>query len=126
MRRPEILLLIGFTLITVGIILLATAGFDSTEGIVFVFPFLFAGNFNLLHAVLIVAMMFFMAFMLLRFYSGMMPARILQDRDERTPAYMRVGSICPNCNSPVPEGAIFCSACGSPIEDEKENDRYGF
>ena len=40
----------------------------------------------------------------------------------RSPEYLRVGTICKYCGSPLPENAIYCPACGKSVEDDFRDD----
>lgn len=104
---------LGFILVGLGLALL-TFG---EGGTFFIFPFFVTGNLApfLMVATLFVVMIFF--WWVNRNWVD--DARFSQTR---SPEYLRVGTICKYCGSPLPENAIYCPACGKSVEDDFRDD----
>lgn len=107
--RDLYVIVIGFIILGLGIALLNPGGGTSF----FIFPFFFAGG---LAPVLMLATLFLMMMCFWQVNrSWREDERFLQSH-ETGPAYLRVGSRCQFCDSPIPENAGYCPACGNPVE----------
>jgi uncharacterized membrane protein len=119
LHRSEQIIIVGFVLVTCGMVLLAFASGSSAGGFFFVFPFVFVGTdptaaiLSLLGtAVLLVVFLRFCAL-------GTDP---FGTSSESSPAFIRSGGICKVCGQPVPQGAEFCAYCGAPTSGNQDRD----
>jgi len=117
LRGPVALVLVGFAVIGVGFLLLASSSADLGRGFVFVFPFFFFGNMGPSWAIGFAFLFLFLMTLLLT----MAASRRMTDWETSIPPtterlYMPMVGRCPVCGGPLPESASFCPRCGSPID----------
>lgn len=107
--RDLYLITIGFILVGLGLALLTFR----EGGTFIIFPFFFTGNLApfLMISALFVVMIFF--WWVNR--NWLDDARFSQTH---RPEYLRVGTICKYCGSPLPENAVYCPSCGKSVEDD--------
>ncbi|MFW9807796.1 MAG: zinc ribbon domain-containing protein [Candidatus Thorarchaeota archaeon] len=121
MKLREILILVtGFVMLGVGVAILAVFG----ESGFFVFPFFFIGDpaigpFLVIFSLALVILFFWWA-------NSQYPedARFVKYQRSRE-EFLKIGGQCQICGNPLPEKAVFCSACGSEVKfDFSDNDSF--
>ena len=107
--RDLYIIAIGFIILGLGIALLNPG--ESTS--FFIFPFFFAGDlapFLMLATLFVMMMCFWQVNRSWREDERFLPSQ------EAGPVFLRVGSKCQFCASPIPENAGYCPMCGNPVE----------
>lgn len=120
-RMSELMLVIvGFIALGLGLVILASSG----QGTFYIFPFFVFSGSGLLASLGLIGLLFLIMFFFwannrypedARFAKYQIPSR----------SYLRVGSQCQVCGSPIPENAAFCPSCGSQVESNfSDNDSF--
>ncbi len=108
------IIILGFIMLGMGVVLLS----DSGQGVFFVFPFFFFGDAGFVPFAIIFSLMVLLLFFWWANYQYPEDARFKRYQSPRQ-EFLKVGSQCQFCGSPMPENASFCSSCGNQVE-------YGF
>ncbi|MHA2600651.1 MAG: zinc-ribbon domain-containing protein [Candidatus Thorarchaeota archaeon SMTZ1-83] len=124
MRKPEILIIIGFVVLVIGFFILAFGTVGPGEGFVFVFPFFFFGNVDALVglALFVVFLVVFLLSIRTSSFGSMPPHQ--QVGTYETERYVRLTDICAFCEEAIPENATFCPSCGSPVPQRSARKDY--
>jgi len=109
--RELLILGLGFVMLGMGAAVLAIFG----EGGFFVFPFFFFGDLGLVPFIVIFSLVIMMFFFWWANNQYPEDARFVKYQGPRE-GFLKIGSPCQFCGSPMPENAAFCSSCGSQKE----------
>ena len=124
MKRPELLIIIGFVVLVVGFSILALSIVGSGEGFVFVFPFFFFGSVDAF--VVLAVLVVFLAVFLISVRASCRSS--LTEHEQvgtyETQRYVRLTDVCAFCEEAVPENATFCPSCGSPVPQKSARKDY--
>jgi hypothetical protein len=110
-NRELFVITLGFIILGIGMALLSL-GEDTTF---FIFPFFFAGD--LAPIFMIVTLFIIMIFCWKINSSWNSDARFTNFQGQKQ-HYIRIGSLCHVCGTPLPENAAFCSSCGASVRNE--------
>ncbi|MFX1483428.1 MAG: zinc ribbon domain-containing protein [Promethearchaeota archaeon] len=118
--RGLMLVFLGFIVLGMGMAVLASSG----QGTFFIFPFFFFGESGLITSLGLIGLLFLMVFFF--WANSRYPEDVRFSKyHEPSRSYLRVGSQCKICGSPVPENAEFCPSCGSKVEYSlRDNDPF--
>ena len=124
MRRPELLIIVGFVVLLAGFFILAMSAVCSGEEFVFVFPFFFFGSVDAILglAVLVVFLAVFLISVRASCRSSLTEHE--QVGTYETQRYVRLTDVCAFCEEAVPENATFCPSCGSPVPQNSARKDY--
>jgi hypothetical protein len=110
--------MIGFILVTVGIIILALSSSVFEGGFVFVFPFFFFGSMDSLGIIPILGMMIIMAFFFFLMIYNWISFKHIDDVSLKEP-YIKYDATCFFCGESIPCTARYCPSCGQDQEEGK-------
>jgi len=108
-NRDLFIITIGFIILGLGLALLNLGN----GGTFFIFPFFFTGDFGLLFMISALFIMMMCFWWVNKNWVG--DARFDQFQEPRQ-VFLRVSALCQQCGSPLPEGAVYCSSCGNPVD----------
>ncbi|MFW9982915.1 MAG: zinc-ribbon domain-containing protein [Candidatus Thorarchaeota archaeon] len=118
--REISILALGVIMLGIGVAILAIFG-DSGF---FVFPFFFVGASGVIPFFVIFSLTIMVLFFWWANSQYTEDARFVKYTHPRE-EFLKIGGLCQNCGSPIPQKAAFCSVCGSEVEiDLSEDDSF--
>jgi uncharacterized membrane protein len=126
LKRPELVIILGFIFVTLGITILSLSGSNYEEGFVFVFPFFFFGNVDSMVMLPIIGLMFLITISFILMFSNWMNLNRHATISNEIPTYVRYDSMCAFCGEQMPKTAKFCPACGHVREKNNQFDDPSF
>jgi len=122
LKRPELVIVLGFILISLGVMVLVVSGSSFEGGFVFVFPFFFFGNIDSLSIVSIVGFAFFIVVLFILMFDNWFNFKHPDAISEGMKTYIRYDTICTFCGEAMPKTARYCPTCGHDQENNSQLD----
>jgi len=119
LRRFDQLLLLGFTLVIIGMTFIVL-GQDTSSGFVFVFPFIFIGDVTPLIIIPLLILCFVVIIFLVRPIFSTIAGDGTIDEAAFSNQYVRISELCMICGGPVPERSEYCPSCGTSMDAGRE------
>lgn len=116
------MIMIGFIVLTLGIIVLTLAGSDFEGGFVFIFPFFFFGNIGSLSIIPIIGLGLFLVVAFILFYSNWIRFSNPDVISEEMETYIKYDAYCTFCGEAMPKTARYCPTCGQFHEENDQLD----
>jgi hypothetical protein len=114
--------MLGFMLVTLGIIFLILSNSDVGAGFVFVFPFFFFGNFDSIGLASIVEFVFFTSVLLLLILGNLVDFKNPDTVYEGKETYIIYDTTCNFCGESMSRNARFCPTCGKDNKESSQPD----
>ena len=115
-KKPELIIMLGFTLVTLGIIFLIVTTTSYEGGFVFVFPFFFTGNVDSIGLAIIVGFLLLMTVFFFLMFNNFVNFTQPTTISEEMKTYIRYDTFCTFCGAAMSSDARFCPTCGHEQE----------
>jgi hypothetical protein len=115
------IILTGIIMVGAGMAMLVLSSTGDETGFVFAFPFIITSGLGPVAEVVILIIILGIALWFGKGVLDLIQNAGFEDGTHLQTRYLRVDSLCDQCEGPLPSRASFCPSCGKPIDGLQGN-----